>query len=85
MGHFIDQGKLRSPEVLALRAQRAGLGAALQCKKCGAIVFTQKMKDAVAAPKTHQALARQASEKHEAVCPKREEAKADDPDARSAD
>lgn len=67
-------GAPRHPEVVTARLQRNGLAAALKCRKCGEIVFTQKLKDAAAAPRTHQALARQASERHERVCPKREEA-----------
>lgn len=67
-------GAPRHQQVVDARIQRNGLAAALKCKKCGEIVFTQKLKDAVAAPRTHQALARQASERHERVCAKREEA-----------
>lgn len=72
MEHFIDRGKPRSPAVLEERAKTNGEAVAFTCKRCGAHVLTWRMRDVKAQPRTFEALSRQASQKHEAVCPNKE-------------
>lgn len=69
MGHFIDQGKPRTAEVLQARAQSKDQLMRLACKRCEAHLITWRVHAINAQPRTFEMLVRQAQRTHDQVCP----------------
>ncbi len=62
-------GAPRTPEIVAEREKAKGQRVRLSCKKCQAVVLETPATHVKQSPRTFEALARQASRKHDAVCP----------------